>query len=85
MSKGTKAALIVIPIVVVIAIAVLSIIYVPKFRKYNEAEDLMTQGKVEEAVTIYKDLGKFKDSYSKGNGEAYYRYAADLEKEGRKS
>ena len=83
MSKGTKAALIVIPIVVVIAIAVLSIIYVPKFRKYNEAEDLMTQGKVEEAVTIYKDLGKFKDSYSKGNGEAYYRYAADLEKEGR--
>ena len=83
MSKGAKAALIIIPILVVAAIAVLAVIYVPKFRKYNEAEDLMTQGKVEEAVTIYKDLGDFKDSYSKGNGAAYYRYAAELEKDGR--
>ena len=83
MSKGAKAALIIIPILIVIAIAVLAVIYVPKFRKYNEAEDLMTQGKVEEAVTLYKDLGNFKDSYSKGNGEAYYKYAAELEKEGR--
>ena len=83
MSKGAKAALIIIPILVVAAIAVLAVIYVPKFRKYNEAEDLMTQGKVEEAVTIYKDLGDFKDSYIKGNGAAYYRYAAELEKDGR--
>lgn len=83
MSKGVKAALIIIPIVIVAAIAVLAMIYIPKFRKYNEAEDLMTQGKVEEAVTLYKDLGDFKDAYSKGNGEAYYKYAAGLEKEGR--
>ena len=83
MSKGAKAALIIIPILVVAAIAVLAVIYVPKFRKYNEAEDLMTQGKIEEAVTIYKDLGDFKDSYIKGNGAAYYRYAAELEKDGR--
>ena len=31
MSKGAKAALIIIPILIVIAIAVLAVIYVPKF------------------------------------------------------
>ena len=61
MSKGSKAALIAIPVVIVIAIGVLAFIFVPKFRKYNEANDLMDQGKVEEAVTLYKDLGKFKE------------------------
>lgn len=83
MSKGAKAALIAIPIVLILAIAALAVIYVPKFRKYNEANDLMGKGKVEEAVTLYKDLGKFKDSYIMANGEAYYEYAQDLEKEGR--
>ena len=53
MSKGSKAALIAIPVVIVIAIGVLAFIFVPKFRKYNEANDLMDQGKVEEAVTLY--------------------------------
>lgn len=83
MSKGAKAALIAIPVVIVIAIGVFAFIFVPKFRKYNEANDLMDQGKVEEAVTLYKDLGKFKDSYTKANGDAYYEYAEGLEKEGK--
>ena len=83
MSKGAKAALIIIPVVIIAAIGVMAFVYVPKFRKYNEANDLMTQGKVEEAVSIYKDLDKFKDSYRKANGDAYYEYAQDLEKEGK--
>ena len=83
MSKGAQAALIAIPVVIVIAIGVFAFIFVPKFRKYNEANDLMDQGKVEEAVTLYKDLGKFKDSYTKANGDAYYEYAEGLEKEGK--
>lgn len=56
MSKGAKAALIIIPILVVAAIAVLAVIYVPKFRKYNEAEDLMTQGKVERQLLFTRIL-----------------------------
>ena len=45
MSKGSKAALIAIPVVIVIAIGVFAFIFVPKFRKYNEANDLIEPGK----------------------------------------
>jgi tetratricopeptide (TPR) repeat protein len=81
-SKGAKVALISIPIVVVLVIGALAFIFIPKFRNYNSAEELLDQGKVDEAVDMYKDLGKFKDSVDKANGGAYYEYAQVLEKNG---
>lgn len=83
MGKGAKITLITIPIVIVVAIGVLAFLFVPKFKKYNDASDMISQGKIEEAVTLYKDLGNFKDSYNLANGDAYYQYAESLEKEGK--
>ncbi len=83
MGKGAKIALITIPIVIVLAIGVFAFLFVPKFKKYNDAGDMISQGKIEEAVTLYKDLGNFKDSYNLANGDAYYNYAESLEKDGK--
>lgn len=83
LSKGAKITLITIPIVVVLAVGVLAFLYVPKFRDYNNAEEKLSTGEIDEAVELYKGLGDFKDSLDKANGGAYYEYAASLEGQGR--
>lgn len=82
LGKGIKITLITVPIVIVIAIGVLAFLFVPKFKNYNTANEKLENGDIEAAVELYKDLGDFKDSYSLANGEAYYQYAEELEKDG---
>ena len=82
MSKGAKAALITIPIVVVASIGMMAYIYVPKFRNYNDANAKLAAGEVDDAVAMYKDLGDFKDASVKASGGAFYDYAKELEKSG---
>lgn len=82
MGKGLKITLIAIPVVLVVAAAVLAVLFVPKFKNYNDAEDKLDDGKVEEAVEIFADLGSFKDSETMANGGAYYEYASDMMEDG---
>lgn len=82
-SKGAKACLIALPIIVVIAVVLFAVFFVPKFKKYNSAAEKLAKGEVEQAVELYKELGTFKDSFDLANGAAYYDYAKSLEKDGR--
>lgn len=77
MGKGLKITLIAIPVVIIAAAAVLAALFVPKMKDYKDAADKLSSGQVEEAVSIYAELGSFKDSESKANGGAYYEYASD--------
>lgn len=83
MSLGLKITLIAVPTVIIAALAVLAVIFVPKYTKYKDAEELLKDGSVEEAVEKYKEAGSFKDSETKVNGGAYYQYASDMMDEGK--
>ena len=73
-----KAAIIFLVLLVVAGIGVLLWIFVPKFSKYSEAEELLSDGKVENAITLYTELAGFRGSDEMVNGGAYYTYANDL-------
>lgn len=78
-SKSLKKAGIICGILVIVAITgILLAKFIPKFSSYNEAEELLKEGKIEEAVEIYSELSDFRDSNEKARGGAYYEYAEDL-------
>lgn len=78
MGTGKKVALIVIPLVILIAAGIAAVIFVPKFLNYNKAQEELERGDIEDAMELFTELGSFKDSETMVNGGAYYEYAASL-------
>lgn len=60
--KGTKIAAIIIPIVIILAIA---ITFGMNVLKYSNAEKAFERGDYETAITLYEELDDYKDSASK--------------------
>lgn len=73
-----KAVIIALILAVAAGIGAVLWIYIPKFSKYNDAEEMLSDGKVEDAISLYTELSGFKDSDEKVNGGAYYQYATEL-------
>lgn len=80
--KGGKVALIIILIVVVLALGGGAAYVVPKYLNYNKAEEAYKDGRIDDAVELYKKAGWMKDAETKVNGGVYYEYAASLAEEG---
>lgn len=68
--------------VIIISILIVSLLTASRMLKYTEANEQLKSGNYTESITLFADLGDYKESLSYLN-EAYYLYGIELEKSGR--